>query len=147
MKYYKWRIRGTTIHGWKRYTHWFVMNSKMRVFYAIFGRSEVPRDGFYINRIRKITFISKRLAENFYNRAKVLQFLPNLKGKVVWSLPSTIWPGSSYSTPCMTSSILTSTSIPNKWIILRTNKKPTWFHAKCFLWCIKNNLMLTGGGI
>ena len=31
----------------------------------------------------------------------MLQFLSNLKGKVVWSLPSDIWPGGSYSTPCL----------------------------------------------
>ena len=65
----------------------------------MFRRSEVPREGFYINRMRKISFISKRLAENFYNRAKVLQFSPNLKGKVVWSLPSYICPAGGYSTP------------------------------------------------
>ena len=45
--------------------HWFIVNSEKRAFCAIFRRFEVPRDGFYINRIRKIAFISKRLAEKF----------------------------------------------------------------------------------
>ena len=75
------------------------MNSKKRGFCAIFGHFEVPRDGFNSNRIRIIAFISKRLAENFCCMVKVLHFLPNLKGQVVWSLPSDIWPGGSYSTP------------------------------------------------
>ena len=76
------------------------MNSKKRGFCAIFGHFEVPRDGFNSNRIRIIAFISKQLAENFCCMVKVLHFLPNLKGQVVWSLPSDIWPGGSYSTPC-----------------------------------------------
>ena len=79
--------------------HCFIVNPEKRAFCAIFRRFEVPRDGFYINRIRKIAFISKRLAEKFCYMVKVLQFLSNLKGKVVWSLPSYICPAGGYSTP------------------------------------------------
>ena len=81
--------------------HWFIVNSEKRAFCAIFRRFEVPRDGFYINRIRKIAFISKRLAEKFCSMAKLLQFLPNLNGKVVWSLLFEVWGGLGHSTPCI----------------------------------------------
>ena len=53
--------------------HWFIVNSEKRAFCAIFRRFEVPRDGFYINRIRKIAFISKRLAEKFCYMVKVIE--------------------------------------------------------------------------
>ena len=76
------------------------MNSKKRGFCAIFGHFEVPRDGFNSNRIRKIAFISKRLAEKFCCTVKVLQFLPNLKGQVVWSLLFDVWGGLGHSPPC-----------------------------------------------
>ena len=62
---------------------------------------EVPRDGFYSNRIQKIAFISKRLAEKFYCMVQMLQFLPNLKGQVVWSLLSDVWGGLGHRTPCV----------------------------------------------
>ena len=76
------------------------MDSKKRVFCAIFRHFEVPRDGFNSYRIRKIAFISKRLAEKFYCMVQMLQFLPNLKGQVVWSLLSDVWPHHLWSTPC-----------------------------------------------
>ena len=79
--------------------HCFIVNPEKRAFCAIFRRFEVPRDGFYINRIRKIAFISKRLAEKFCYMVKVLQFLPNLKRKVVWSLLFDVWGGLGYRTP------------------------------------------------
>ena len=79
--------------------HWFIVNSEKRAFCAIFRRFEVPRDGFYINRIRKIAFISKRLAEKFYCMVQMLQFLPNLKGQVVWSLLSDVSGRHGHSTP------------------------------------------------
>ena len=41
----------------------------------------------------------KRLAGIFRFMVNMLQFLPILHGKVVWSLPSDIWPGGSNSTP------------------------------------------------
>ena len=78
------------------------MDSKKRVFCAIFRHFEVPRDGFNSYRIRKIAFISKRLAEKFYCMVQMLQFLPNLKGQVVWSLLSDVWGRRGHRTPCTT---------------------------------------------
>ena len=83
--------------------HWFIVNSEKKAFCAIFRRFEVPRDGFHINGIRKIAFLSKRLAEKFSYMVKVLQFLPNLKRKVVWSLLFDVRDGLGYSTPCLMS--------------------------------------------
>ena len=60
---------------------------------------EVPRDGFNSYRIRKRAFISKRLAENFYCMVQMLQFLPDLKGQVVWFLLSDVWGRLGHSTP------------------------------------------------
>ena len=67
------------------------MDSKKRVFCAIYRHFEVQRDGFNSYRIRKIAFISKRLTEKFYCMIQIIQFLPNLKGQVVWSLLSDVW--------------------------------------------------------
>ena len=53
--------------------HWFIVNSEKRAFCAIFRRFEVPRDGIYINGIRKIAFIFKRLAEKFCYMVKVVE--------------------------------------------------------------------------